>query len=375
MMDMFRLLMEENRQAEAAREKKRDKKEKDDAKLLHTRQLELAKEQHAREREMAKELHERQLELKEKEREAEELKIKRQLELKEKEKEAEELKVKRQEAYEARQLEQQLTLVKAQVELGEKANKIHREGQDQDRKRNRALTSIADWKEGEDLEEFFAMAERRMRSVEIREEEWVGIIDLKLKGKMSIAWQDAVALAGGYSEAKGRVLRMCGYTPKLAAEGFFGFKTEQCKGLTADQLFHKGLQMFRRVLAPVKIAEEAEFAVMKGWIFNVVPRRARRVLDTRPLGSSTELVSALQDYLSIEGDSKVGQASTFKGEHASQGERPRERFGPLVCFKCGKNGHKAVDCWQALGTGQQKAPCRRKQWEQNKLFYLWSGRA
>ena len=338
MIEMFRMLMEENRQADVAREKKRDKKEKDEAKLQHTRQLEIAKEQHAMQQEIAREQHERQLALQEKEREVEKLKLERQ------------------EAYEARQLEQQLTLLKAQVELGEKANKTHREGQDQDRKRNRVLTSIADWKEGEDLEEFFSMAERRMRSVEIREEEWVSIIDLKLKGKMSIAWQDAVALAGDYTEAKGRVLRMCGYTPKLAAEGFYGFKTEQCKGLTADQLFHKGLQMLRRMLAPVRIAEEAEFALLKGWIFNVVPRRARSVLDTRPLGSSTELVSALQDYLSMEGDSRDGQAATFKGVHASQGERPWERSGPLVCYKCGKNGHKAVDCWQGLGAGQQKAP-------------------
>ena len=316
MMEMFRLLMDGQRQAEEARERKREEKE----------------------REAAREQHERLLALQAGERESEKLKLERQM------------------AYEARQLEQQLAILKAQVDLGEKANKTHREGQDQDRKRNRVLTSIAEWKEGEDLEEFFLMAERRMKSVEIREEEWIGIIDLKLKGKMSIAWQDASALAGDYAEAKGKVLKMCGYTPKLAAEGFYSFRTEQCKGLTADQLFHKGLQMLRRMLAPVKIAEEAEFALMRGWVCHVIPKRARGVLDTRPLGSSTELVSALQDYLSMEGDSREGQAATFKGEHVSQGERPKERFGSLVCFKCGKNGHKAADCWQGMGSGQQKAP-------------------
>ena len=316
MMEMFRLLMDGQRQAEEARERKREEKE----------------------REAAREQHERLLALQAGERESEKLKLERQM------------------AYEARQLEQQLAILKAQVDLGERANKTHREGQDQDRKRNRVLTSIAEWKEGEDLEEFFLMAERRMRSVEIREEEWIGIIDLKLKGKMSTAWQDASALAGDYAEAKGKVLKMCGYTPKLAADGFYSFRTEQCKGLTADQLFHKGLQMLRRMLAPVKIAEEAEFALMRGWVCHVIPKRARGVLDTRPLGSSTELVSALQDYLSMEGDSREGQAATFKGEHVSQGERPKERFGSLVCFKCGKNGHKAADCWQGMGSGQQKAP-------------------
>ena len=344
-MEMVRMLMQENREAEAAREKKRDKKEKDEAKAQHTRQLELVKEQQIRE----KEVHERLLELKDKEREMEELKAKR-------EREAEELNQKKQEAFEARQLEGQLTLMRAQVEMSEKANKIHREGQDLDRNRSRVLASIAEWKEGEDLEEFFEMAEGRLRAVDIKEEEWVGIIDLKLKGKMSMAWQNAVKLAGGYWEAKGKVLKVCGYTPKAAAEGFFGFKTERCKGLMADQLFHEGQQLMRRLLAPTKISEEAEFAFMRGWIFHVVPRGARRVLDARPLGSSTELVDALQDYRSLEGDCKFGQASTFRGELTGPGERPRERFGPLVCFKCGKPGHKAADCWQSGGPGQQRAP-------------------
>ena len=252
-MEMVRMLMQENREAEAARDKKRDKREKDEAKAQHTRQLELVKEQQIRE----KEVHERLLELKDKEREMEELKAKR-------EREAEELNQKKQEAFEARQLEGQLTLMRAQVEMSEKANKIHREGQDLDRNRSRVLASIAEWKEGEDLEEFFEMAEGRLRAVDIKEEEWVGIIDLKLKGKMSMAWQNAVKLAGGYWEAKGKVLKVCGYTPKAAAEGFFGFKTERCKGLTADQLFHEGQQLMRRLLAPTKISEEAEFAFMRG---------------------------------------------------------------------------------------------------------------
>ena len=339
MMDMFRMLMQETRDAEAARDKKRDK----------------------REREAAKEAHERLLELKEKEREVEELKQRRQeayeVKQQEKEKEAEELKQKRQEACEAKQLEGQMALVKAQVEMAERANKIHREAQEMERNRGRVLTSITEWKEGEDLEEFFEMAEGRMRAVDIKEEEWVGIIDQRLKGKKSMAWQNALKGAAGYWEAKGKILKVCGYTPKAAAEGFFGFKTERCRGLTASQLFHEGQQLMRRLLAPTKISEEAEFAFMKGWIFHVIPKGARRVLDTRTLGDSAEVVDALQDYLSLEGVCNSGQAATFKVELAGQGERPRERFSsPLVCFRCGKNGHKAVDCWQNGSTGQVKAP-------------------
>ena len=41
MLELCRMLIEENRQADIAREKKRDKKEKDDAKKLHERQMEI----------------------------------------------------------------------------------------------------------------------------------------------------------------------------------------------------------------------------------------------------------------------------------------------------------------------------------------------
>ena len=320
MLELCRMLIEENRQADIAREKKRDKKEKDDAKKLHERQMEI-----------------------------EELKQKGK-------REAEELRLKRQEEYDAKQMEQQMTLVKAQVEMAEKTNKIHREGQDQDRRRGRALASIADWKEEEDLEEFFENAERKLKAVDIGKEEWMDIIDLKLKGQVSVAWQNAVAKGGDYSEVKGRVLELCGYTPKMAAESFFEAKTEQCKGLTASQLLYKGTQMFRRMVAPEKPSAALEFSVMKGWVCHVIPRGAKRVLDIMPLGTEAELVAALQNYLGAEGDCKVGQAPTFRAEAGSQGEKPRERFGPLICFKCGKNGHKAVDCWQASSTGQHRPP-------------------
>ena len=191
-------------------------------------------------------------------------------------------------------------------------------------------------------------------AADIGREEWVEIIDLKLKGQTLIAWQNAVARGGNYSEVKGRVLEVCGYTPEMAAESFFEAKTEQCQGLTASQLLYKGTQMFRRMVAPEKPAAALEFSVMKGWIRHVVPKGAKRVLGVMPLGTEAELIAALQHYLGAEGNCKVGQAPTFKAEAGSQVERPRDRYGPLVCFKCGKSGHKAVDCWQASGTGQRR---------------------
>ena len=375
MMDMIRLLREEDRQAEIAREKKRDKKDKEDAKRLHERQMEFEelrqkgleeleekKQKGQREAEEAKQKRQEEVEeMRQKGlRETEEAKQKREEELEDIRqrglREAEEWRQKKQEEYDAKQLEQQMNLMKAQMELAEKTNKLHREGQDQDRKRTRAMASIVDWKEGEDLEEFFENAERKMTAADIGREEWIEVIDQRLKGQALLAWQNAVAGGEGYFEVKGRVLEVCGYTPEMAAESFYETRPEQCKGLTASQLLYKGKQMFRRMVAPEKPSVTMEFAVIKGWILHVVPKGAKRVLGVMPLGTEAELIAALQHYLGTEGDSKVGQAPTFRAEAVGIGERPRDRYGPLVCFKCGKSGHKAVDCWQASGVGQHRPP-------------------
>ena len=304
MLAMFRMLMEENRRAEFAREdvRRREEERKEEARV---------------------------------EREAES--TRRRLE--------------QQAALEARQYEQQVALMKIQAELGEKASRLHREGQSSDRKRDRALGSIPNLKEGEDVEEFLLTAERRLRAAEIPERDWITIIDSKLSGKMATAWQDIAVTVVEYQEAKNRLLKLCGYTPRFAADGFFGFRAEHSKGLTADQLYYRGLQLLRRMLAPHRASEEIEFAIMRGWVGTVITKKASAALDARVVESASDLINALQDFLVLEGDRTEGYAAIFKKSFSEGG---KERVSTITCFKCGKVGHKAVDCWMGKGSSQSK---------------------
>ena len=246
-------------------------------------------------------------------------------------------------AIEQRQYDQQTALIKLQAEIGEKATMAYREGQSSDRKRDRALFSVPVLREGDDVEEFLVTAEGRLKVAEVGMEEWIPIINSRLSGKLAVAWQDVTLTVGDYQEAKDRFLKMCGYTPMLAADRFYGFKLEHCKGLTADQLYHKGQQLLRRMIAPGTQTAEVEYAVLKGWVGSLIPKRARVAIDARVITSAAELVNALQDFLVLEGDRCEGQAATFKYKG---GEASRERGTPITCFKCGKVGHKAVDCWK-----------------------------
>ena len=247
-----------------------------------------------------------------------------------------------QEALAAKQYEQQVALMRMQAEIGEKAAAAHREEQSVVRKRDRAIASIPNFKDGDDVEEFLLTAERRLKAGDIKETDWLTTIASKLCGKMGSVWQDLCVAVDDYQEVKSRLLKVCGYTAKLAAEVFFGFRCEQNKGMTADQLYHRGVQLFRRMVAPHRVSEEAEFAILRGWICSVIPKKARLVLDARAVTTAADLVDALQDHLMLDGDRTEGQAAIFR-RPASEGSE--KRASGSACFKCGKPGHKAFECW------------------------------
>ena len=81
------------------------------------------------------------------------------------------------------------------------------------------------WKDEEDRE-YRARAEKREeRAGEVPEVEWSAIIAAKLSGKVGATWQDLCGTTDEYQMVKGGVLKVCGYTPKLAGEAFFLFQS------------------------------------------------------------------------------------------------------------------------------------------------------
>ena len=324
MLVMLKALMAEQRKNEIAREEARERAE--ERREERREELRMRREEEALRKQV-----DYQKELEEKQVEQQAVIEKRQRE--------------QQELIEKRQHESQKQLVEMQAEIGREASRLHREQMNVDKKKERALFSVPTFREGEDLEEFLVLMEERMIAAGVEKNEWVASVSSKLTGRLAAAWREVTAAAPDYEGARIRFLEGSGYTPIAAADRFFGFKFEQCKGLSAGELYQKGLKLARRMLAPCVATPELEFALLKGWIYTVIPKRARASLDARVVSKAAELVAALQDFLTLEGESESGVTAVFKGR---TGEGFRERSS-LTCFTCGKVGHRAIDCWQGKG--------------------------
>ena len=258
--------------------------------------------------------------------------------------------------------DQQKVLVELQAELGEKAAEAHRQESQRARQKDRAVASVPNWQKGEDVEDFLLSSERKLRAGGIPAGEWLTIIASKLSGEIGASWQELCLTSDDYQEVRNAVLMGCGYTQKAAGEAYHAFRSESLKGMAADQVYRRGAQLLRRMVAPRVVDKELEFLLVKPWVYACVGRKARAVLEARAIENAEDLVKGLQDHLASDGDRLTGRVAVFGTEgagfrrqaYSADSGTDRKKGGAvgnstgsnLKCFKCGKVGHKAADCWQ-----------------------------
>ena len=257
---------------------------------------------------------------------------------------------------EKREYEHQQEMLRLQATLGERAETARREEAEKCRKREKAISAIQSYKDVDDIEEYLASAEKKLMAGGIPEEEWGFVISAKLSGRQGAAWEDLQVEGADYRSMKTSLLSICGYTPKIAGDLFFGFRQEALRGMTADHLWRRGVQLFRRMVAPDKAEPSLEFSVVKAWILSVVPRGTRLLLDSRTIANQTDLILALQDHLVIEGEKGEGQVAVFREQHRGPEQGSGERRPVGCCYRCGKPGHKVADCRQKPGGSEVTKP-------------------
>ena len=275
--------------------------------------------------------------------------------------------------------EQQKVLMELQADLGRKAAEASRLESAKFRARDRVISGLPTYQKGEDVEAFFILVEGKLKVGEIPDEEWVGLMASKLTGEPGAKWQELSQGEGDYPTVRANMLESCGYTPRVAGAAFHAFRSEHLKGMSGDQLYRRGVQLAQRIMAPVVLSKDSLFRMVRPWVYACVGRRCGAVLDGRVINDGESLVKGLQDYLASEGDKTSGKTAVFGGDSYSSRRPPyssdndKERRKPreagsgssssgfqFNCFKCGKQGHKAADCWQGGGkpSGDKPPPAK-----------------
>ena len=273
--------------------------------------------------------------------------------------------------------EQQKVLMELQADLGRKAAEATRLESARLRARDRVISGLPTYQKGEDVEAFFILVEGKLRVGGIPDVEWVGLMASKLTGEPGAKWQELSQGEGDYPTVRSAMLESSGYTPRVAGATFHAFRSEHLKGMSGDQLYRRGVQLAQRIMAPVVLSKDSLFRMVRPWVYACVSRRCAAVLDGRDIDDGESLVKGLQDYLASEGDKTSGKTAVFGGDSFGgprripfsadhERRKPREAGNvsssgsssvfPFSCFKCGKQGHKAADCWQGGGKSAGDKP-------------------
>ena len=272
--------------------------------------------------------------------------------------------------------EQQRILMELQADLGRKAAEASRLESEKIRKRDRVISGLPTYQKGEDVESFFLAIEGRLKAGEIPAVDWVTLMSGKLHGEVGAKWQELSEGEGDYPTVRAAMLEGYGYTPRVAGAAYHAFRSENLKGMSGDQLYRRGVQLAQRIMAPVVLNKDCLFRMVKPWVYACVGRRCAAVLDGRVITDGESLVKGLQDYLASEGDKTSGKTAVFGGDSFGgprrvafnsdhERRKPREAGNssgssssafPFACFKCGKQGHKAADCWQGGGKSSGDKP-------------------
>ncbi len=223
--------------------------------------------------------------------------------------------------------------LEAQVLRDEKKNQKSEER----RIREQVLSGIALYKEGDDLEGYLRVVEDSYIKAGLAKCEWMFNLRAKLVGKALEFFSEISGTTNDYDEARSRLLTCMGYTAKRSGIEYYDVCKETLRKLDPDSLIAKGKALFKRTCGEHIPDSVTICHHVKAWVYNVLTHKARSYVDARSINNLEELASTLRDYVTIEGSLKGGVKASFQPK--------LDKKEIISCFKCGKVGHKAVDCY------------------------------
>ena len=147
-----------------------------------------------------------------------------------------------------------------------------------------------------------------------------------------------------YRAARSSLLTAMGYTARKAGLTFYDMSPGDIKGMDADALVERGKSLYKRMHATVRVPEDVLFHSLLWWVYRLVPRKARVMIDSRRVTSLEELTIVLRDYVAMEGSFREFSRPLVQSSEISGPSKPKLDGKGVVCYTCNTPGHKSPDC-------------------------------
>ena len=191
--------------------------------------------------------------------------------------------------------------------------------------------------EQDDIVSYLTMFERLMTAFEVKREKWAFKLASNLSGKAQKAYAALpTAEAGKYEQLKEAILRQYDITDESYRQWFRSGK--RGKEESNRELVARLNDLATKWLKSKKSREEVVDQIILEQFLKTLPDDVRVFVRERGPGTSVEAAKLADDYLQARKEDLANKEAGKKG-----GDKSERR-----CYRCGKMGHIAKDCYVPL---------------------------
>ena len=210
------------------------------------------------------------------------------------------------------------------------------------RRAERTIDKIPAMQKNDDVELYIQGIENELLQAGYPQDKWKAVLTSRLTPVMKELISDLQATpTTTFEDIKDRLLDCAGQTSTQAGQEFFELKPKEMKGKSTAQAIQLLLRLLTRATkdAPSKEMTLAKLVIAKAR--TMLSARGKQYIDSRIPRTIADLREVLQSWEATEG-------TLF-----AVPEKPRSS-----CFKCGKPGHRAAECFAMMSGAGNDTPKR-----------------